>query len=172
MNLDDIPSGSLCVVDTNVLLYAEQGASLQAQRLLRRIEKREVLGVMPQPVWQELMHKLMLAEALMLGHLSGGNPARQLAGKPDLIKRLTLYKDKIKALVTLGMGFEPCTRTDLTDKAIAIQERHGLLTNDSVIVAIALRLEADVLVSADKQLQVIKEVPVYAPSDVKLGFTA
>ena len=172
MNLDEIPSGSLCVVDTNVLLYAEQGTSLQAQRLLRRIEKREVLGVMPQPVWQELMHKLMLAEALMLGHLSGGNPARQLAGKPDVIKRLTLYKDKIRALVTLGMAFEPCTRIDLVDKAVAIQERHGLLTNDSVIVAMALRLEADVLVSADKQFQVIKEVPVYAPSDVKLGFTA
>ena len=172
MNLDDIPSGSLCVVDTNVLLYAEQGTSLQAQRLLRRIEKREVLGVMPQPVWQELMHKLMLAEALMLGHLSGGNPARQLAGKPEVIKRLTLYKDKVKSLVTLGMGFEPCTRTDLMNKAIAIQERHGLLTNDSVIVAIALRLEADVLVSADKQFQAIQEVPVYAPSDIKLGFTA
>ena len=172
MNLDDIPSGSLCVVDTNVLLYAEQGTSLQAQRLLRRIEKREVLGVMPQPVWQELMHKLMLAEALMLGHLSGGNPARQLAGKPDVIKRLTLYKDKIRALVTLGMAFEPCTRIDLVDKAVVIQERHGLLTNDSVIVAMALRLKADVLVSADKKFQVIKEVPVYAPSDVKLGFTA
>jgi len=172
MNLDDIPSGSLCVIDTNVLLYAEQGISLQAQRLLRRIEKREVLGVMPQPVWQELMHKLMLAEALMLGHLGGGNPARQLAGKPDVIKRLTLYKDKIRALVTLGMRFESCTRIDVVDKAVAIQERHGLLTNDSVIVTIALRLEADVLVSADKQLQVIKEVPVYAPSDVNLGFTA
>ena len=172
MNLDDIPSGSLCVIDTNVLLYAEQGTSLQAQRLLRRIEKREVLGVMPQTVWQELMHKLMLAEALMLGYLGGGNPARQLAGKPDVIKRLMLYKDKIRALVTLGMGFESCTRIDVVDKAVAIQERHGLLTNDSVIVAIALRLEADVLVSADRQFQVIKEVPVYAPSDVKLGFIA
>jgi type II secretory ATPase GspE/PulE/Tfp pilus assembly ATPase PilB-like protein len=37
MNLDDIPGGSLCVLDTNVLLYAEQGVSLQAQRLVRRI---------------------------------------------------------------------------------------------------------------------------------------
>jgi predicted nucleic acid-binding protein len=172
MSLDDIPSGSLCIVDTNVLLYAEQGTSRQSQRLLRRIEKREVLGVMPQPVWQELMHKLMLAEAIMMGHLSGGNPARQLASKPKVIKRLTLYKDKIKALFTLGMGFEPCTRSDLTDKAFTIQEQHGLLTNHSIIMAIALRLEADVLVSADKQFQAIKEVQIYAPSDVKLGFTA
>ncbi len=172
MNLDDIPGGSLCILDTNVLLYAEQGASLQAQRLLRRIEKREVLGVLPQPVWQELMHKLMLAEALMLGHLSGGNPARQLASKPEVIRRLTLYKDKVEALITLGMGFEPCTQADLTEKAVDIQERHGFLTNDSVIVAIALRLEADALVSADRQFRSIKVIQVYAPSDVKLAFTS
>ena len=60
MNLDDIPAGSLCVIDTNVLLYAEHGGSLQAQRLLRRIERRDLLGVLPQPVWQELSHKFMI----------------------------------------------------------------------------------------------------------------
>src|SRR5207248_483672 len=109
MNLDDIPNGSLCVLDTNVLLYAEQGASLQAQRLLRRIEKREALGVLPQPVWQELTHKLMLAEALMLGLIGNGNFARQLSSKPEVIKRLSIYRDKVKALFTLGLGFESCT---------------------------------------------------------------
>jgi len=92
MNPDGLPGGSLCVIDTNVLLYAEQGVSVQAHRLLRRLEAREVFGVMPQAVWQELMHKLMLAEALMLGHLCGGNPARQLAGKPEVIKKLRVYR--------------------------------------------------------------------------------
>ena len=42
MNLDDIPSGSLCVLDTNILIYAEQRASLQAERLMRRIEEQDV----------------------------------------------------------------------------------------------------------------------------------
>jgi predicted nucleic acid-binding protein len=167
MNLDDIPSGSLCVLDTNVLLYAEQGVSLQSQRLLRRIEKREVLGVLPQPVWQELTHKLMLAEALMLGHISGGNLVRQLSSKPEVVKRLTIYKDKINALLTLGLGFESCTRSDLADRALQLQERHGFMTNDSVILAIALRLEADALVSADSRFRVIHEIKVYAPSDLR-----
>ena len=76
MNLDDIPRGSLCVLDTNVLIYAEQGASLQAQRLLRRIEEPEITGVLPQPVWQETIHRLMVTEAIMLGHIRGPNPAR------------------------------------------------------------------------------------------------
>ncbi len=169
MNLDDIPSGSLCVVDTNVLLYAEQGVSTQAQRLLRRIERRELIGVVPQPVWQELTHKLMLAEAIMLGQIAGGNPAKQLAAKPEVIKRLTIYRDKVAALVTLGLGFEACTRTDLLDKAMPLQERYGLMTNDSVIAAVAIRLEADALVSADTRFKVVKDLIVYAPSDLKMA---
>ena len=168
MNLDDIPSGSLCVIDTNVLLYAEQGTSLQAQRLLRRIERQDILGVLPQPVWQELTHKLMLAEAFMLGHITGGNPARQLASKPAVIKRLSLYRDKVKALETLGLGFEPCTKADLMAKAFELQDHHGFLTNDSVILAIAMRLDADALVSADARFQVSKDIRVYAPSDIRL----
>ena len=50
MNLDDIPSGSLCVIDTNVLLYAEQGVSDQARRLVRRCSKGELTGILPQPI--------------------------------------------------------------------------------------------------------------------------
>ena len=158
MNLDDIPSGSLCVLDTNVLIYAEQRVSLQAERLMRRIEEQDVTGVLPQPVWQETVHRLMITEAIMLGHIRGPNPARQLAEKPDVVKKLTMYREKIRALVTLG----------LLGKALEIQERHGLLTNDSLIAAIALRIEADLLVSADERFQAIKEIRTYAPSDVKL----
>lgn len=168
MNLDDIPSGSLCVLDTNILIYAEQRASLQAERLMRRIEERDVTGVLPQPVWQETMHRLMIVEAIMLGHIRGPNPARQLAEKPDVVKKLTMYRDKIGALVTLGLGFEPCHESDLLGKALEIQEQYGLLTNDSLVAAIAARVHADALASADARFQAIKELRTYAPSDVKL----
>ena len=166
MNLDRIPHGSLCVLDTNLLLYAEQGVSAQAQHLLRRIEQGELIGVLPQPVWQELTHKLMLAEALMLGHIKGSNPARQLANKPKVIKGLTLYKEKVRALVMLGLKFEACTHTDLIDSAFQLQTRYGLLTNDSVILAVAARLGADALASADACFRSVQELKVYSPSDL------
>lgn len=168
MNLDDIPSGSHCVLDTNILIYAEEAASLQTQRLLRRIEERDLTAVLPQPVWQETIHLLMVKEAIMLGRIRGPNPARQLAGKPDAVKRLSIYRDKVRALVTLGMGFEPCHEADLMSKALEIQERYGLLTNDSLIAAIAIRLEADALVSADSRFRAVKELKLYIPSDLKL----
>ncbi len=169
MNLDDIPRGNLCVLDTNILIYAEQGVSLQCQRLLRRVEERDVSGILPQPVWQETIHRLMITEAIMLGHLRGPNPARQLAGKPRIVKGLTMYRDKIKALITLGLAFEPCHENDLLVKAFEIQEQYGLLTNDSLILAIALRVTADALVSADARYQAVKEMEIYSPSDVTLG---
>lgn len=168
-NLDKIPEGSLCVLDTNILLYAEQGVSAQAQRLLQRIEHNEVLGVLPQPVWQELTHKLMLAEALTLGGIKGSNPVRELSGKPGVIKRLMLYKEKVQALMTLGCKFEACTQTDLVEDAFRLQARYGLLTNDSVILAVALRLNADALASADERFRAVEDIAVYAPSDILLA---
>ncbi len=167
MTLGDIPSGTLCVLDTNILIYAEQGVSEQAQRLLRRIERQDVTGILPQPVWQELIHRLMVTEAMLRGQISGGNPGRQLSGKPELVKSLTLYRDKVRGLMTLGLGFEPCHEADLMDKAFEMQERYGLLTNDSLIAAIALRLEADALVTGDARFKVIRGLTVYAPSDVR-----
>ena len=167
MNLDDIPTGSLCVVDTNVLLYAEQGVSSQAQRLIRRCASGELKGVLPQTVWQELTHKLMLAEAMMRGLTSGGNPAAKLAAKPDAIRGLTLYRAKVQSLLELGFGFEPCQLGDLTDRVFALQQQYGLLTNDAMVLAVALRLKANALVSSDKAFRDIKEPDVYAPTDLR-----
>jgi len=99
ITIDDISSGSLCVLDTNVLLYAEQGLSKQAQKLARRCATGNLIGVLPQTVWQELAHRLMLLEAMMLGKISGPNPARKLGGQPQIVKELGLYREKVRALV-------------------------------------------------------------------------
>lgn len=169
LTVEAIPAGSLCVLDTNVLLYAEQGASRQAQALLQRIAQADIRAVLPQPVWQELMHKLMLAEALMLGHIAGSNPARQLAAKPAVVKRLSLYRQKLDALMQIGIGFEPCSRADLLDRAVSLQALYGFLTNDSLIAAVALRLQADVLVSSDLRFRTLDGIAVVAPSDLRMS---
>ena len=101
--------------------------------------------------------------------MSGGAiQPRQLAKKPEVVKALTRHRDKIAALVTLGLRFESCHASDLLDSAIAMQARYGLLTNDSLIVAMALRLHADGLVSADECFATVAEIRVYGPSDLTL----
>ena len=167
MNLDDIAPGSLCVLDANIPIYAEQGISAQSQRFLRRIAMREVTGVLPQTAWQELIHRLMLTEALKTGLITAGNPARQLAAKPEAVKQLSLYRDKVRALVELGIGFEACKHKDLLEDAFGFQERYGLLTNDSDLLAVAVRLKADAFVTADADFKLVKEIPVFTPTDIQ-----
>jgi predicted nucleic acid-binding protein len=166
MNLDDIQNGSLCVVDTNVLLYAEQGLSQQCKRLLRRCGTGDLILRLPQTVWHEMCHKLMLAEAVMGGKVTGPNPAAKLSRRPDVIQGLGLYREKLTALVELGLGFESSTRQDFFDGAFVYQKKYGLLTNDSLILAAAVRLEADVLVTADSAFKNVHELQVAMPSDL------
>ena len=166
INPDDSLSGSLCVADTNILLYAEQGHSSQCQRLLKRCAHGEVLIVMPQTVWHEVGHKLMLAEALMKGKVTGPNPAARLSRTPEVVKQLDLYRQKIMALKNLGLGYEPCTLEDYLQTTFLLQKKYGLLTNDSIILATALRLRADVLVTADDGFREVIEIPVSSPSDL------
>jgi len=92
MNIDDIPNASLCVLDTNILLCAEQGYSHQVQRLWHRCSTGELTCILPQTVWHELTQRLMLAEAEMLERVSGPNAARKLARQKGTIKSLVLYR--------------------------------------------------------------------------------
>jgi len=167
VNPDDILNGSLCVLDTNILLYAEQGLSAQSQRLLRRCGAGEIIIVLPQTVWHELGHKLMLAEAAMSGKISAPSLAGKLSRRPQIVKGLGLYREKISALRDLGIGYEPCTAEDFFRTAFLFQEKYGLLTNDSMVLAAAVRLKADALVTADAAFQNVAEIEIVMPSDIR-----
>ena len=104
----------------------------------------------------------------MMHGLSGGNPAARLANKPEIVRTLSLYRTKIRALVDLGLRFERCEPSDLLQSAFDLQTRYGLLTNDAVILAVAIRLEADCLVSRDKGFLPVEEIDVLAPSDLRI----
>ena len=79
MNLDDIQNGSLCVVDTNVLLYAKQGLSRQAQRLIRRCSAGDLSAFFQTSLSRELTRKLMLAKAVMVERLRSQHYERKLS---------------------------------------------------------------------------------------------
>lgn len=110
----------------------------------------------------------MLAEAMMKGLISGGNPAARLGGRPAAVRGLGLYRAKIQALVDLGLGFEACTLGDLTKTAFTLQKKYGLLTNDAMVAAVAIRLRADAVVSSDRAFQSVKELAVYSPTDCRM----
>lgn len=166
MKLSRIEDGDRIVVDANVLVYANQQKSTECVDLLIRCARDEVHAVVPIPIVAELMHTLMLIEARENGWINRANPARVLSEKPEMVRRLTNYERQMREFFGIGLRLESVVMQDLIE-ALRIQREFGLLTNDSLLVAVARRLQCNSIVSSDRAFQALKGFTLYAPEDLK-----
>ncbi len=166
MKLTEIRDGELVVIDTNILVYANQQKSEECTQFLGRCARREVQGIVPLPVVAELMHTLMLIEARENGWIKRSNPAPTLSEKPDRVRRLTNYERQMREFLGIGLRLEPASTLDILE-AMNIQREFGFLTNDSLVVAAARRLNCDSIASADRAFENLRKIKVYVPSDLR-----
>lgn len=89
MTLAQITEGEWVAIDTNILIYDNQGQSADCIEFLRRCASGEPQGLVPLPMVAELVHALMLIEARENNWIERQNPSRALAARPDLVRRLT-----------------------------------------------------------------------------------
>ena len=101
----------------------------------------------------------------MLGRISGPNPSMHLTKKPEVIQSLSIYGEKIAALQALGLGFEACKKEDVIG-GLEIQNKYGLLIKDAILLNIALRIKADVIVSKNTVFNAIEHITNASPSDI------
>lgn len=164
--LGSIPEGATTLIDANILLYAAAGRSPQCEDFVRRCADGEVNGVITTIVLGELCHRWMMEEARGRGFIKGSNPARQLAASPKQVMRLNDYPDLVRALIHGNVGIETVEREDFIS-ALDIQRRYGLLTNDSLLVAVGQRTGIRSIATADKQFGSLSGWGVYRPSDIE-----
>jgi predicted nucleic acid-binding protein len=166
MKLGEIRNGEIVVVDANILVYANQQRSQQCMQLLQRCSRSEVAGVVPMPMVGELMHTLMLIEARENGWIDKPHPSRVLSEKPEMVRRLTNYEKQMHQFFGIGLRLEAIVMIDFIE-AMRIQREFGLLTNDSLLVAVARRLNCESVASADGAFQRLSGMMVYAPDDLE-----
>ena len=166
MQLPDIKDGEWVVIDTNILVYANQQKSAECAQLLRRCALRDVRAIVPMPMVAELVHTLMLIEARENGWIERSNPSRSLAEHPDAVRRLSRYETQMHEFLGIGLRLEPALPTDILG-AMGIQREFGLLTNDALLVAVARRLNCTAVASADKAFRDLRGFLVYSPADIE-----
>lgn len=165
MKLPEIQKGELIVIDTNILVYANQQKSRQCSQLLRRCGIGEVRGIVPMPMVSELVHALMLIEARDNNWIKRSTPVRALSEHPELVQRLSRYATQAREFLGIGLRIESAISYDIIE-ALNIQREYGLLTNKALLLAIARRLNCDAIASADKALEKAKGFLIYSPLDI------
>ncbi len=154
------------LVDTNVLIYGRTRRSVQCSRLLERLDDGAVSGVITSFILAEYCHRRMVQEAQSSG-LAGSNPARQLSRRPERIRRLSRYAGEVRLLLASSLKVETPDEIDFA-VALELQRNHGLLTVDSINLAIAQRRGIRGIATADAGFEAVQGCIVYRPDDLDL----
>ncbi len=165
MNLTDILNAASIFIDANIFVYAAERRSPQCRQLLDRVGGEAVVAFSSAIVLAEVCHRRMINEAREAGLISGGNPSRLLGKKPEAIAGLNLYADNVRDLLDSAISFEPIHPQDFY-LALELQKQHGLLTNDSLNLAIARRLGIQGIATADRNFDHVQGIIVYKPNDI------
>jgi predicted nucleic acid-binding protein len=166
MTLAAIEEGARVFIDANVFIYHFAGASGQCTDLLARCEAGRVRGFTSALVVAEICHRLMTIEAVERKVVTSRNVVRKLAERTELVRQLFRYQAAVEAVPSMGIEIGPLTESIIM-QGLRLQQRYGLLTNDSLILSAMLRNGIHILVSADRRFEAISEIDVAVPSDLR-----
>jgi predicted nucleic acid-binding protein len=160
-----LPAGEDVLVDTNIFVYYLSNLSPECKEILRRIARREVNVFVTTVIIAELLHRRMMAEALMKGLIFPGQPAKKLKAQPHLIQQLTDYTTDVEALLQLPLQVIEATVGDI-QASHALRSAYGLFVNDSINLACATRLGIDNIATHDADFVRVPSLTVWEPTDV------
>lgn len=165
MKLEDLPNGEQILVDANILIYHFTGVSSECRTFLQRCESRQVAAFTGVHIVLEVMHRLMLLEAVHKGLISGGQLARKLKERPEIVKSLREYNRSIQQIPRMRIRVSAITSAIVrASEAVRVQE--GLLTNDSITVALMRQMGLTAVATYDADLDRMAGLSVYQPGDI------
>ena len=165
MKLEDLSGGTPIFVDANIFIYHFSGISLECRAFLQRCESRQVEAFTGVHIVLEVMHRLMMLEALQKGLITGGQPARKLKEQPEIIKVLREYNQSVQQIPRLNIRLRTIT-SGVVRASEAIRVQNGLMTNDSITVALMRKLSLTAIATADADFDAISVLSVYQPGDI------
>src|SRR5881397_3048798 len=102
----EIPDGTRCFVDSNILYYAlvpTAGVSVHCVRLLDRAISKHLSLSVSIPVLSDAIHKVMVSEVAQLAGRDRAGLIGYLGKHPELISRLVEYPKALSRLDSVPM---------------------------------------------------------------------
>lgn len=169
-DLAALPAGSMVFIDTMIFDLHFRGKSATCTALMDRIATGEVTGVVNTQVLSDMLHKLMLYEAMSKGYTKDRS-AKQLRAALMADRKigsvLTDCQTQLERVLAMGIQVSPITRRLLIDTK-AERQKHGLMTGDSLHVGNMNRHSTPIvnIATRDGDFAHIGGLTVWEPMDV------
>lgn len=165
VTFDSIPAGSAVFIDANCLIYEATAHPVYGpacQRLLERIENKEIAGFTSAQVLCEMSHRLMTIEAASLLSRPLAGITNWLRRHASEITRLTDHRKAIDGLAAIPVTVLPVSGAHVS-RAADTSVAHGLLTNDALVVVVMNDNGLAILASLDSDFDKVPGIVRYAP---------
>ena len=167
MRLSNIKTGAKVFIDANIFIYPVTGVSKECSDFLKRCEQGEVSGITSVSPLLEVLHRLMMVEAVGKKLVEPPNIVKKLQRHPEKVKSLKDYYINTRKIADMGIIIRPVT-FETTEKSNAFRTEYGLMVNDSIIAAGMVEEGTDSLATNDEGFRKIGNFKVYSPGDVDL----
>jgi predicted nucleic acid-binding protein len=165
MTREDLPDGARVFVEANILIDHCSGISVACRAFLPRGESTQVDACTEGHLLLEVTPRLMVLEALPKGWSTGGQPARKLKAQPASIKGVPAYTRAVQQIPHRGIRVRPRTSA-LVRAREAIRVQEGVMTNESVTVALMRTRGRTAVATCDADLDHVSPLSVYQPGDI------
>lgn len=164
--LSDIPLNTRLFIDANIFIYHFIGPykfNEPVKNFLLRIEKRELIGLTSTVVLSEVLHRLILSEAIEKFDLPFKGIVQYLKNNPSSVSQLTKYSQTPQKIKQMGISFLSCDIDTFVQSAF-LREKYGLLINDSINLAIMQENNISHIASNDSDFDRIDFIKNYKPN--------
>jgi predicted nucleic acid-binding protein len=168
MKLAEIKAGSEIFVDSNIFIYHFTGVSDECSDFLGRCERGELIAMTSVNVIFEVLHSLMMVEAVRKKLVEPPNIVKKLSKAPQKLKRLNEYFVNTEKIQDMGIAIKPLIFETII-KSHVVRLTSGLMVNDSVIIASMKQEGVKLLATNDKAFEKVDEIVVCTPEDIKLS---
>lgn len=166
MRLEEIEPRSEVFIDSNIFIYHFTGVSEESSSFLACCEEDELSGITSVNVLLEVLHRLMMVEAVKKNLIKPPSLVQKLKDKPEKVCQMNDYFTNTIAVLDMGIKVYPIT-PELLKSSQMIRAQYGLLVNDSLIVALMQEEGIQKLASNDDAFSKIDWIKLYKPGDVR-----
>jgi predicted nucleic acid-binding protein len=167
MRLDSLKAKSTVFIDANIFIYHFTGVSEESSFFLSQCESGWCTGITSANVILEVLHRLMMVEAVQKRLIHPPNLVNKLKKHSQKIKQLHDYFANTQKIEQMGILIRPISATIIL-KSQNNRIRYGLMVNDSIIATIIEEEGISYLATGDKGFHSVTGITVLSPQDIDL----
>ncbi|MGD8792075.1 MAG: type II toxin-antitoxin system VapC family toxin [Anaerolineae bacterium] len=165
MSLIEIPAGTHVFVDANVLTYyflQSQPFVEVCDAFFERIASRDLRAFTSADAAADVIHRVMVSEAIARFELEPRAAVSHLKTHPEIVQQLVHFRSIPGDLARARIHILDVTYREL-HASKQYREEYGLLTRDSIILAVMRRNKLVHMATNDRDFEQIAGIKVWLP---------